>query len=82
MKASGIKVDLYFIRSTRHEGYYLHPDGEMAYKLDKGRIGAAVWTWARGKNFLREFPQYGSQLELEKMPPNSKTTKDDNHATE
>lgn len=71
MQAS-LKVKLYFIRSTNHAGYYLHPKGDREYEVCQGMIGAAVWTWPRGLNFLRQFPEYEGQLEMEAMPDNAK----------
>lgn len=67
---SEAKVELYFVRSTQHEDHYLHPDGEGAYKLTKGKKGAACWTLIRGANLLRELAQYDGQLELERIPRN------------
>lgn len=64
--------DSYFIRLKDNENYYLHfegdnkdDDSEVVYKVNKGVVGAAIWNFENGSNFIKKFNP--SNMELIKV---------------
>jgi len=58
MRFHQMKTAVYFIRLSDNPDFFLHPIGEtkdqLMYQAKKGIVGAAIWPWKEGLEFINQ----------------------------